>query len=124
MPEKAPRKRQAAKLYAEREDLTDWEVVLGTPARVPSVLFSLRLPPEEIDRLQERAASTGKTASSIVRQAIEEYFEGRKLPELHFDNSDKTSVDPSDLGPKTEARRATTLPDPNIGTTSDPRKVA
>jgi hypothetical protein len=124
MTDGASRKKHAANLFAERDDLTDWEVVSTTPAKAPSMLFSLRLPPQEIDRLQERAAATGKTASSIVRQAIEEYFEGRKLPPLHFGNSDKTSVDPSDLGPTTEARRATTLPDPNIGTTSDPRKVA
>ncbi len=60
----------AARLQAEKDDLSQWdEVTAPTRAgkRKLSAMVSVRLSPEELERVQERAEESGQSVSSYLR---------------------------------------------------------
>ena len=60
----------AARLQAEKDDLSQWEEVPPRPRpdkRKLSAMVSVRLSPEELERLQERAGESGQSVSAYLR---------------------------------------------------------
>src|SRR3990172_5829666 len=109
------REKLAAEMQANKDDLTEWELVASEPPREPSLSISLRLPPGEIDLLQERAAAMGTTVSALVRAAIHRYFDNATAPTLRFSFVERTVFSPGPPEPFTEARRyKSQIPEPQV----------
>jgi hypothetical protein len=105
MPRRTPREKLAAELQTEKENLRDWEVVSSQSPREPSVSISLRLPPDDADLLQEKAAEQKTSVSAVVRVAIHRYLDPAHAPAVRFVFVGPTKFSDGSPGPFTEARQ-------------------